>query len=60
MRLYPKVVASVLLMLAAFPAFAAVPARAVPGPVAGAGLAYLVIAGGYYIVRRWRGQKTKE
>jgi hypothetical protein len=35
-------------------------AAAVPGPVAGAGLGYLVLAGGYYVVRRWRKQKTGE
>lgn len=27
---------------------------AVPGPVAGAGLGYLAIIGGYYLFRRWR------
>ncbi|MGH6857820.1 MAG: hypothetical protein ACRECP_09345 [Methylocella sp.] len=32
----------------------------VPGPVVGAGLGYLVLAGGYYVVRRWRKQKTEE
>jgi hypothetical protein len=31
-----------------------------PGPVAGAGLGYLVLAGGYYAVRRWRKQNTGE
>jgi hypothetical protein len=31
-----------------------------PGPIAGAGLGYLVLAGGYYVVRRWRKQKTGE
>jgi hypothetical protein len=25
-----------------------------PAPVAGAGLGYLILAGGYYAVRRWR------
>jgi hypothetical protein len=25
-----------------------------PGPIAGAGLGFLVLAGGYYVVRRWR------
>ncbi|MGH6835218.1 MAG: hypothetical protein ACREC9_06640 [Methylocella sp.] len=25
-----------------------------PGPIAGAGLGYLALAGGYYVVRRWR------
>lgn len=29
---------------------------AVPGPIAGAGLGFLVLAGGYYAVRRWRKQ----
>jgi len=28
--------------------------QAVPGPVAGAGLAYLVITGGYVLYRRWK------
>ena len=31
-----------------------------PGPIAGAGLGYLVLAGGYYVVRRWRKQKIGE
>jgi hypothetical protein len=31
-----------------------------PGPVAGAGLGYLVLAGGYYVVRRWRKPKSGE
>jgi len=31
-----------------------------PGPIAGAGLGYLVLAGGYYVVRRWRNQKSGE
>jgi len=31
---------------------------AAPGPIAGAGLGYLVLAGGYYVVRRWRKQDT--
>jgi hypothetical protein len=56
-------VAAVLLAVAASPALA-VPPVPVPGPVAGAGLGYLVIAGviagGYYLVRRWRGQSTRE
>ena len=25
-----------------------------PGPIPGAGLGFLVLAGGYYVVRRWR------
>ncbi len=43
--------AASFLAMAASPAFAT---AAVPGPVAGAGLGYLAIAGGYYLVRRWR------
>jgi len=34
--------------------------QAAPGPVAGAGLGYLLLAGGYYAVRRWRKQNTGE
>ena len=33
---------------------------AVPGPIAGAGLGYLMLAGGYYVVRRWRKQNSGE
>jgi hypothetical protein len=52
MRFQPALLlAASILTLAASPAFATV---AVPGPVAGAGLGYLAIAGGYYLVRRWR------
>ncbi len=57
--------AALLVGLAASPALAKqaclscgpVPA---PGPIAGAGLGYLVLAGGYYAVRRWRKQNTGE
>ncbi len=28
--------------------------QAVPGPVAGAGIVYLVLAGAYFAVRKWR------
>jgi hypothetical protein len=59
--------AAVLLVAsAASAAMAAAPtgrmslATAVPGPIAGAGLGYLVLAGGYYVVRRWRKQNTGE
>ncbi|HET6378309.1 MAG TPA: hypothetical protein VFG05_08410 [Methylocella sp.] len=47
------------LSLAATPAFALgrVP-HGVPGPVAGAGLAYAAAAGGYYLFRRWRKKKS--
>ncbi len=31
-----------------------------PGPIAGAGLGYLALAGGYYLYRRWREQNTEE
>jgi len=34
--------------------------QSVPGPIAGVGLGYLVLAGGYYVVRRWRKQNTGE
>jgi hypothetical protein len=55
--------AALLVALAASPAIAA-PDRghgsAVPGPIAGAGLGYLVLAGGYYVVRRWRKRNTEE
>jgi|GEM_PF-1633895 len=33
---------------------------AAPGPIAGAGLGYLALGGGYYVVRRWRKQKIGE
>jgi hypothetical protein len=60
--------AALLAGLAASPAIAAPPCSqcgirggaAVPGPIAGAGLGYLVLAGGYYMVRRWRKQNTGE
>ncbi len=51
--------AALLGALAASPAIAQGFTNAVrdaPGPVAGAGLGYLVLAGGYYAVRRWRKQ----
>ena len=32
----------------------------VAGPIAGAGLGYLVLAGGYYTVRRWHKPKSRE
>jgi hypothetical protein len=53
MRFQPALLlAASMLALAASPAFAH--DHPVPGPVAGAGLGYLAIAGGYYLVRRWR------
>jgi len=52
MRFQPTfLLAASILALAASPAFAITP---VPAPAAGAGLGYLAIAGGYYLVRRWR------
>ncbi|MGH6835219.1 MAG: hypothetical protein ACREC9_06645 [Methylocella sp.] len=33
---------------------------AAPGPIAGVGLGYLVLAGGYYVVRRWRKHNNGE
>ena len=65
MRFQPKLIAAALLL-----ALAASPALAdnnnnnnnheAPGPIAGAGLGYLVLAGGYYVFRRWRKQNTGE
>jgi len=59
--------AALLAGLAASPAIAAHPtgidqpgATPVPGPIAGVGLGYLLLAGGYYAVRRWRKQNTGE
>jgi hypothetical protein len=66
MRFQPKtLLAAALLALAASPAIAAPCAtalcgRAAPGPIAGAGLGFLVLAGGYYVVRRWRNRNTEE
>jgi hypothetical protein len=59
MRYQPIILlAAAFLALNASPAFA--PPVAVPGPVAGAGLGYLVVAGGYYLVRHWRKHKSGE
>ncbi len=67
MHFRPKtLVAAALLMLAAFPALAGACStalgcgRSAPGPIAGAGLGFLVLAGGYYVVRRWRKLNTEE
>jgi hypothetical protein len=47
------------LALATAPAFAmGRPPHGVPGPVAGAGLAYAAAAGGYYLFRCWRRKKS--
>ena len=69
MRFQPKtLLAAALLMLAASPALAGACATAVclgggkaaPGPIAGAGLGYLALTGGYYVFRRWRKRNTEE
>jgi hypothetical protein len=68
MRFQPKsLLAGALLSLAASPALAgtcstalACGGRIAPGPIAGAGLGFLVLAGGYYVVRRWRKRNTEE
>jgi hypothetical protein len=59
--------AALLVALAASPAIASsispgmgLAPAGVPGPIAGVGLGYLVLAGGYYAVRRWRKQNTGE
>jgi hypothetical protein len=68
------ILTAILLALAASPALASPtgggsPVRgwvttpgpvAAPGPIAGAGLGFLVLAGGYYVVRRWRKQSPGE
>ena len=57
MRLQPKILvaAALVLALAASSAIAWGPqGYGVPGPIAGAGLGYLALAGGYYLYRRWR------
>lgn len=66
MRFQPMTLlaAALLVALAASPALAMGRCvgcdRGAPGPIAGAGLAYLVLASGYYVVRRWRKQNTEE
>ena len=50
--------AALVVALAASPALAM--GRAAPGPIAGAGLGFLVLAGGYYLVRRWHKRNTEE
>ena len=59
--------AALILTLAAIPALAGAPGgpvavsstgKGAPGPIAGAGLGYLVLAGGYYLYRR-RKQNSK-
>jgi hypothetical protein len=55
--------AALLLALVASPALANNGdhyGRAAPGPIAGAGLGFLVLAGGYYVVRRWRNRNTEK
>jgi hypothetical protein len=57
--------AAALLALAASPALAVPTCSAcglhpAPGPIAGAGLGFLVVAGGYYMVRRWRNRNTEQ
>jgi len=76
MRIQPKILlaAALLLVLAASPGFAGHGqggnnqggnhqgghGNGVPGPIAGAGLGYLALAGGYYLYRRWRKQNAEE
>ena len=60
MRFQSPLAAALLFALAASPAIAlTIEATPAPGPVAGPGLGYLVLAGGYYAVRRWRKQNTR-
>ena len=71
MHFQPRtLLAAALFMLAVSPALATSPCatpacgagggKAAPGPIAGAGLGFLVLAGGYYVVRRWRTRNTEE
>ena len=60
MRFQTHLAAALLVALAASPALAQTYGKGAPGPIAGAGLAYLVVAGGYYVVRRWRKRNTDE
>jgi hypothetical protein len=63
MRFQLNTVLVAVLALAATPALAAGRiaggnALAAPGPIAGAGLGFLVLARGYYSFRRWRKQNS--
>jgi len=66
MYFQPKtlLVAALVVALAASPALAMGRCldcgRGAPGPIAGAGLGFLVLAGGYYVARRWRKRNTEE
>ena len=76
MRFQPKLLAAALfLALAASPALAERGGEGnhwgwgnggngnhygAPAPIAGAGLGFLVVTGGYYLVRRWRKRNTDE
>jgi hypothetical protein len=64
MRFQLAAVFAAALALAASPALADLgPAgwwHPAPAPVAGAGLGFLVLAGGYHLVRRWRRQTPGE
>ncbi len=57
-------VAAFALSLVVFPAIAqglrGGGPKPAPGPIAGAGIGYLALAGGYYLYRRWRKQNTEE
>lgn len=57
MRFQLNAILAAALALAASPALAGPAGFPAPAPVAGAGLGFLVLAGGYYLVRRWRRQK---
>jgi hypothetical protein len=65
MRLQVMILAAALVVaLAASPALAMGRCldcgRAAPGPIAGAGLGYLALTGGYYVFRRWRKRNTEK
>lgn len=60
MGLQVKTVAAAVLLvtLAATPVLAKGGWKGAPGPAAGAGIGYLMLAGGYYLVQRWRKNNT--
>jgi hypothetical protein len=61
MRLQPKIFLAALLVLAlaTSTALAAKKGKGIPGPIAGASIGYVALAGGYYLYRRWRKQNKE-
>lgn len=64
MRLQPKILLAAALVLALAASTAIAGNRhhhghGVPGPIVGAGVGYLALAGGYCLYRRWRKQNKE-